>query len=300
MHFNNLDTIQTTIPFADLLNGQSTWHSGDKNFPLATIKDTSLNLIETNNWLNKEVVEVKSISHAVKILKEVQRNWINTPTLLHRRSSLIQKSLPVIKDKPIKFGSELPNSPLGHWCLLEENLMMYSSACTSKTPNGCYIFEENKVSPPSRAYLKLWEVFTKFNIKIDKQSITLDLGSSPGGWTWVMSELTSHVYSIDKSPLEIKNISKNISFFKEDILQLEWLRFLPKVDWITCDAALSPEKLVPIFLDILKQKPDLKFVCTLKQKGLELSPATIQASKVANTKVACLYNNKHELTWFKI
>ena len=52
---------------------------------------------------------------------------------------------------------------------------------------GEYEFQEDKTSPPSRAYLKLWELFTRLGHWPRSGERVLDLGASPGGWTFVLA-----------------------------------------------------------------------------------------------------------------
>ncbi len=79
--------------------------------------------------------------------------------------------------------------------------MLYSASSAHPLPDGEVIFTENKVDPPSRAYLKLWELFTVEGLKPKTGDKVLDLGSSPGGWTWVLDQMGCEVVSVDKAPL---------------------------------------------------------------------------------------------------
>jgi hypothetical protein len=73
--------------------------------------------------------------------------------------------------------------------------------CSSAYRNGEVIFDEDKTEPPNRAYLKLWEFFTVSGAVMQPGALCLDLGASPGGWSWVLSRLGARVISIDKAPL---------------------------------------------------------------------------------------------------
>ena len=62
-------------------------------------------------------------------------------------------------------------------------------------------------APPNRAYLKLWEALTLAANMPDGRmprpgELCLDLGSSPGGWSWVLQKLGARVISVDKAPLD--------------------------------------------------------------------------------------------------
>ncbi len=95
-----------------------------------------------------------------------------------------------------------------------------ASKSLSPRPNGEWNFNEDKINPPSRAYLKLWEFFTRFQIFPDKNDICLDLGACPGGWTWVLSGLAKQVIAYDKSPLDARVMAlPNVVFHAEDALK---------------------------------------------------------------------------------
>src|SRR6516162_156805 len=111
-------------------------------------------------WLNPRKFSFQSISEAANHLRAIQRNWWLHSVGTHRRAKLIQEQLPPLKPKPLTFPSKLPAAPLGSFTLLDENTMLYSAECSSPFPDGEVEFVENKTDPPSRAYLKLWELFT--------------------------------------------------------------------------------------------------------------------------------------------
>jgi 23S rRNA (cytidine2498-2'-O)-methyltransferase len=78
----------------------------------------------------------------------------------HRRAALISEKLPRVAAKPIVFGAQAPKAPLGSWTLIDADTILASPHCSSPFPNGEVQFVEDRAAPPSRAYLKLWELFT--------------------------------------------------------------------------------------------------------------------------------------------
>jgi 23S rRNA (cytidine2498-2'-O)-methyltransferase len=296
-----LPFIQTTYPFENLLLKHAICSVESSNPILAICKSDLADIINVNKLLNTEILKIKSINDAARQLKDRLKNWVHIENKNHRKSALIREKLPLTSFNPIKFLSPNYDFPLGHWTILDEDHLLVSTACSSSTPNGNFTFVEDKINPPSRAYLKLWEVFHRIGKIPDKNSVCIDLGASPGGWTWVLTKLTKEIIAIDKSPLctEITG-NRKIKFFKDDILNLKWLSHLKNSSWLFCDAALSPEKIVPIFTRIVDEYPHISFICTLKQKGTELTNETVKASQKVGTNVLCLSNNKHELTWVRI
>ena len=246
-----------------------------------------------NIWYDAQEFEFKSISEAAKHLRGIQRNWWLHANVKHRRAQLIQDALPPIKAKPIEFLSELPKLPLGSWTLLDENSMLYASKCSSLFPEGEVVFRENKTGPPSRAYLKLWELFTLERSWPKAGEQVIDMGSSPGGWTWVLDELGASVLSVDKAPLTIKT-SERVEFISESAFALA----PRKVDWFFSDIICYPERLLELVMRWLDYSR--RFVCTIKFQGPTNNAIVSEFLKVPGSKVIHLSANKHELTWYKL
>ncbi len=144
-----------------------------------------------NTWETPVFLPIESIGDGARKLTAIQRNWHLHSEENHRRASLIQEKLPHVSEKPRHFGEAAPTAPLGSWTLWEPNLILASARCSSPFPDGVVQFHENKIDPPSRAYLKLWESFTLLPKRPGPGDLCLDLGSAPGGWTWVLASLGS-------------------------------------------------------------------------------------------------------------
>ena len=153
-------------------------------------------------WLEPQVVTFQSISEAVKILCQAGRFWYLHPISHVRRSRLIEEQLrqytPLERHFPIK--EEIPS--IGAFSLLDQNTLVFSAKRLRKWPQGVCYFIEDKINPPNRAYLKLWEALTLLEKHPKPGDTALDLGASPGGWTYVMHSLGATVTAVDKAPLE--------------------------------------------------------------------------------------------------
>ena len=154
-----------------------------------------------NVWHEPREIRVASISDAAAKLRAIQRNWAVYAPVLHRRATLIQQQLPTVSAKPLVFGARAPAAPLGSWTLLDAGTVLASPHCTSPFPNGEIRFVEDHHGPPSRAYLKLWEALTLIDCRPGPGERCLDLGSSPGGWSWALQQMGAQVISVDKAPL---------------------------------------------------------------------------------------------------
>ena len=132
----------------------------------------------------------------------MQRNWGYLPFDHNSRAALITAKLPPLRPKPLRFPCAAPTSHLGAWTLLGYDRMLVSPTQTSPFVNGAVAFEEDRVGPPSRAYLKLWEACTLWRAWPQPGETCLDLGAAPGGWTWALAKLGARVVAIDKAALE--------------------------------------------------------------------------------------------------
>lgn len=251
-----------------------------------------------NIWYNPAIIPIKSIGDAASILRSMGRNWWPYKHSFFRRMELIQKKLPYISAKPIDFLSPLL-PPLCSWTLLDPNTMLAASHCQSPMPNGQWNFNEDKLTPPSRAYLKLWELFTRCGFHPNKDDICLDLGACPGGWTWVLSKLAHSVIAFDKSPLA-KSIMdlKNVHFLKCDAFKVD-LNDYPKATWVFSDVICYPDKLFKFISHLLENFPDKKYVFTIKFQGDDHKDIIENFASLPGT-IVHLSQNKHELTWFKV
>ena len=129
-----------------------------------------------NTWETPVFLPIESIGDGARKLTAIQRNWHLHSEENHRRASLIQEKLPHVSEKPRHFGEAAPTAPLGSWTLWEPNLILASARCSSPFPDGVVQFHENKIDPPSRAYLKLWESFTLLPKRPGPGDLCLDLG----------------------------------------------------------------------------------------------------------------------------
>lgn len=252
-----------------------------------------------NIWLNPVLIPIKSISDAKKALCGIQRNWWPYAFAYHRRTQLIQAGLPFVSAKPLDFLQAIPKAPLGSWMLIDEETILASPNCLSPMPNGEYVFNEDKINPPSRAYLKLWEFFTRFGIAPNKTDICIDLGASPGGWTYVLSQLAKQVIAYDRSALDPRLMAlKNVSFKAQDAFKVK-LSADDDIDWVFSDVICFPERMFNFINYLLKEAPDKKYVITIKFRGSDHGEV-ISRFKTLPGHLVHLSHHKHELAWYKI
>lgn len=251
-----------------------------------------------NVWQDPRVIEIGSIGEGNKALRAIQRNWAHYPVAAHGRARLIEEKLPhVSMDRLWEFPTKLPDSPMGSWCLLDKNHILASPQCSSPFPHGEVHFIEDHMSPPNRAYLKLWEALTLLGHRPEPGELCLDLGSSPGGWTWVLHQLGARVISVDKAPLHprIAQLDR-VEHRQESAFALE-PESIGKVDWIFSDIACYPERLLKLIWRWIEADLCVQFICTLKFQGQTDYAIIEKFAAIPGMRLHHLHHNKHELTF---
>src|SRR5581483_3873425 len=199
-----------------------------------------------NIWGAPRRIPIASIGDGARQLRALQRNWALYAHGHHRRAQLIAEQLPKVSATPLVFGTTAPRAPLGSWSLLDRDTILASPSCSSPFPNGEVRFVEDRMAPPSRAYLKLWELFTVLGVAPKPGERCLDLGSSPGGWTWVLARLGADVISIDKVPLDLRIATlPGVTWRRESAFALDPAQF-SGIDWLFSDVICYPKRLLAL------------------------------------------------------
>jgi 23S rRNA (cytidine2498-2'-O)-methyltransferase len=250
-----------------------------------------------NTWLDPQTIAIASIADGARKLRALQRNWVLYACRLHRRAGLIQDRLPHVSAKPLVFPKPAPTAPLGSWTLVDEGTIIAAPRCSSPFPNGELQFVEDKTAPPNRAYLKLWEALTLLGRYPAPGERCLDLGSSPGGWTWVLQSLGARVVSVDKAPLAAEVAAlPNVEFRQASAFALDPAEVGP-VDWLFSDVVCYPTRLYGLVERWLESGLVRNLVCTLKFQGATDHAAARRFAAIPGARLMHLHHNKHELTW---
>lgn len=253
----------------------------------------------TNVWYEPERISVDSIREAKEALLSRGGRWCLFSQRHHRRATLIQQGLLGPNTEPLHFGARPPREALGSWSLLDEHTVLASPRCSSPFPNGEIEFIEDRHAPPSRAYLKLWELFTVAGTKPRKGESCLDLGSSPGGWTWVLATLGAKVKSVDKAPLEPRILHMpGVRFEQQSAFAIDPVTH-PPVDWLFSDVICYPSRLLEYVERWIAAGKSTNFVCTLKFQAETDHDVARRFAKIPGSRLMHLHHNRHELTWFK-
>ncbi len=251
-----------------------------------------------NGWENPLIFSIASIQDGIRKLRALGKNWAFYPTRLHRRGLLIQQGLPKVSSSPLVFPSPFPERPLGGWTLLDQNTLIASTKTTSPFPHGEVLFVEDK-HPPSRAYLKLYEGLAHANKWPKPGEKCLEIGASPGSWSYVLASMQTHLICCDRAPLDPK-VSQlpAVHFIKGDAFSLTPDK-IGKIDWLFSDVICFPDKLYTYIQQWIDAKACDNFLCTLKFQGEISLDIVDRFAAIEGSHVIHLYHNKHELTWIK-
>jgi len=161
---------------------------------------------------------------------------------------------------------------------------------------------EDKAAP-SRAFAKVIEAELRLGQQIELGQTCVDLGASPGSWSYVAIQRGARVIAIDRSPLR-DDLMRNprLSF-----LQADAFKFRPDqpVDWLICDIIAAPQRSIDLLLEWLRERQMRRFIVTIKFKGADeyhlLDQLKEQAPPLcADFRLTRLCANKNEVTAFGV
>ncbi len=245
-------------------------------------------------WTDPREIEAPTVKSAADSLRAMQRNWGAYGAAHHRRMALIEERLPPVKARPLIFPQSAPRSHLGAWTLLAPDRLLASPVKSSPFVNGACLFEEDRIEPPSRAYLKLWEALVRFGRWPAAGEQCLDLGASPGGWTWVLAKLGADVTAVDKAPLAARVAAMPGVTERQDSA----FGLTPEpVDWLFSDVIAYPDRLLTLVRRWINAGAAQYIVCTIKFQGATDHDAAEAFAAIPGGRVLHLFHNKHELTF---
>lgn len=115
---------------------------------------------------------------------------------------------------------------------------------------------------PSRAFSKLAEAELRSGRQIRAGETCVDLGASPGSWTYWAVQRGARVVAVDRSPVR----DDLMAHAKVRFSQADAFRFKPEqtVDWLLCDVIAAPERSAALLLEWLRNRWCRKFVVSIK------------------------------------
>ncbi len=248
-----------------------------------------------DEWTAPVETAVASVRAAADALRAVQRNWAAYPVEHAGRMGLIAARLPPVKAAALVFPARAPASHLGAWTLLAPDRLLFSPTKTSPFANGECRLVEDRAGPPSRAYLKLWEALVRLGAWPAPGETCLDLGAAPGGWTWALARLGARVTAVDKAALDARVAAMpGVSVRQESA----WALAPEPVDWLFSDVVAYPARLLALVTRWIEAGAARRIVCTIKFQGETDFAAAEAFAAIPGARVAHLFHNKHELTFW--
>ncbi len=254
-----------------------------------------------NSWLAPAEYRIDSIGEAARLLSSIQRNWHLHSIAHHRRAQLVGDKLPSIRFRPLDFPTRVPEAALGAFGLLDRDRLLASPRCSSAFADGRPVFIEDREGPPNRAYLKLWEALTLARSHPGPGDTCLDLGASPGGWTWVLNQLGADVIAVDRAGLAPTLAGDaRITMHQGDAFALTVEGLDRRPDWIMSDVIAYPARLLALADYWCRACPEAAVIITVKCQGA-VDPAEIDRFlDIKEARLCHLAANKHELTFFRL
>jgi len=154
--------------------------------------------------------------------------------------------------------------------------------------------------PPSRAFRKLLEAEAHLGRPIASGERCVDLGASPGSWSFVALERGASVVAVDRSPLRDDLMShERVTFVEGDAFRFEPEN--PPADWLLSDVVAFPRRIVDLAGRWLGEGLCRRFVLTMKFRGSADYPVIESLKSVlalfgAEFQVRQLLENKNEVT----
>jgi 23S rRNA (cytidine2498-2'-O)-methyltransferase len=133
----------------------------------------------------------------------------------------------------------------------------------SSFPMGRVEVEPDKLAP-SRAFAKLVESELRLGRCIQSGETCVDLGASPGSWTYVAAARGARVLAVDRAHLREDLMGHpSVEFIAHDAFSYKPPR---SVEWLLCDVIVEPERSAELLLQWIQNKWTNGFIVTLKLK----------------------------------
>lgn len=134
----------------------------------------------------------------------------------------------------------------------------------SLVAGGDFPWIEDKAAP-SRAFAKVVEAEAQAGFRFVPGETCVDLGASPGGWTWVAVQRGARVIAVDRSPLR-EDLMRHprVTFVKGDAFEY---RPDKPVDRLLCDLIAAPERTFELLRTWLTAGLCREFLVTVKFRG---------------------------------
>ncbi|MFZ5627877.1 MAG: SAM-dependent methyltransferase [Spirochaetota bacterium] len=240
-----------------------------------------------------------SVSDGAKQLRRSGKRWAYAGAQAFRRGQLIADELRVKPLKQLSFPLETDEGEYSAFTLASADEILWTDKpLKGRFAGGKLRFHEDRTGPPSRAYLKLQEALTLSGIRLAATDTVLDLGATPGGWSFVAAQAGAQVEMIDRSRPDERLFSRfaRLNFRRGDGLNPPQ-ELLSSATVLLSDMACEPAKLFEALQAWLLLPNIRAMVCTLKFHGLSDKNLLERFAGIAGAQIYHLWYNGHEVTW---
>lgn len=163
---------------------------------------------------------------------------------------------------------------------------------------------------PSRSTLKLEEALIVLLDEGERERWlkpgmrAVDLGASPGGWTWQLVNRSLHVTAVDNGPMDATLLASGLV----DHLRSDGFRYRPQkpVDWLVCDMVEQPRRVAELMAQWFAEGCcryavfNLKLPMKKRYDEVQLCFSIVRAALPGRIELRAkqLYHDREEITVF--
>jgi len=158
---------------------------------------------------------------------------------------------------------------------------------------------------PSRSYLKIEEAFEVMGCEPSCGERVIDLGASPGGWTYAFLKRGCYVTAVDNGEIRLANVSRykgRLFHLRQDGTLFEPSKIELPVDWLVSDMLVSTGTNLWVLKKWLKNQWMRRFIVNIKLPQTHiykvLQPIEAYMKNINNMKfrIKHLYHDRREVT----
>ncbi len=127
----------------------------------------------------------------------------------------------------------------------------------------------------------------------------LDLGASPGGWTWLLAQTGASVVAVDKAPLADHVARMHDVRWRQARRSPSTLQREAPVDWLCSDIICYPQRLLRLVQRWFDAVAARNIICTIKFQGVTDQGVVHEFQAIPGGRVLHLHHNRHELTFIR-
>jgi 23S rRNA C2498 (ribose-2'-O)-methylase RlmM len=194
-------------------------------------------------------------------------------------------------------------------CLVPEGIwggVMPCERLSDPRPGGIHRMAFDRHAP-CRSYLKIEEALHLMGEKPVRGQTVVDLGASPGGWSYAFLKRGCHVVAVDNGPLLIERLEQygdSLTHLRQDGVIFEPDRQNLPVDWLVSDMLISTGKNIGMLRKWFSNRWMRQFVVNIKLPQLHpyaaLKPVEdfLGSTRDIAFDIRQLYHDRREVTLF--